>query len=403
MAFIEKSEAELASMNESEVAAYFHAYTEHKNVALKSAIEQGVSDKIEGLKSELNSLNDKRTSAITKALEAQGVAIERMSTQASAQSKGSLLAEKSEQLKGLKANGSGKVLVEKAMTIGASTNYTQGYVDPTVTTTPQRRPFIQGLLTSRTLAGTGNVIYFEQTNPTGGADVTGEGLLKNTSDWELLEVNKPARKVTAFTKASMELMDDIPFMESLINDDLAKQVALKVDQQILLGTGAGNQLTGIFTSASAFAAGSFAVNVVDANRYDVLAIAVSQVYANNFVPNYILLNPIDVAQMDVTKTAGGEYVLPAFVSRDGREVKSTPIILNNGIPAGEYMVMDSTAGEVYTRGSLNISVGFENDDFTKNMVTVLAEWRGLSVVKSNNVGAFVKGTFATDIAAILKP
>jgi hypothetical protein len=52
---------------------------------------------------------------------------------------------------------------------------------------------------------------------------------------------------------------------------------------------------------------------------------------------------------------------------------------------------------------LQVFIGYENDDFSRNRVTVIAEWRGLCVVKSNNEGAFVKGTFATDIAAILKP
>ena len=40
--------------------------------------------------------------------------------------------------------------------------------------------------------------------------------------------------------------------------------------------------------------------------------------------------------------------------------------------------------------------------FTKNLRTILAEWRGLSLVKNNDRTAFVKGTFATDIAAITK-
>jgi glycosyltransferase involved in cell wall biosynthesis len=64
---------------------------------------------------------------------------------------------------------------------------------------------------------------------------------------------------------------------------------------------------------------------------------------------------------------------------------------------------DSTAAEIYTRQGIQVSVGYENDDFSKNMVTVIAEWRGLCVVKANHAGGFVKGTFATDIAAILKP
>lgn len=402
--FIEKTEAEIAKMNEQELAQYFKDFTAYKNEALKSAIENGVSTKIEALKAELNAIADKRTEAITKALEAQGVAIEKLASKSVVSDTKSPLAEKAEALKSLKTTGTGKVLVQKAMTIAANAStYTQGYVDATVTRIAERKPFMQSILGSRTLAGTGNIIYFEQANRVGDADVTAEGALKSSNEYDLVEVRKSAKKVTAFTKVSNELIDDIPYMESLINEDLMKRIALKVDSQLLTGTGVGAQLTGVFTNATAFTPGTFALSVVNANRYDVLAIAVTQVFSQNFVPNYILLNPIDVAQMDVTKGSDGQYVLPAFVSRDGREVKSTPIILNNGIPVGQYMVMDSTAAEVYTRESINISIGYENDDFTKNMVTILGEWRGENVVKSNNYGAFVKGTFATDIAAILKP
>lgn len=401
--FVEKNEAELAAMTEQEVASYFKAFTEHKNQALKAAIKADVQSEISALKEELVKLNNERTEVVTKALEKQGVAIEKLSMKTDNTPK-STLAEKAEQLKNLKNTGTGKVMVEKAMTIATNApTYTQGYVDPTVTRIAERRPFIQSLLSNRTLAGTGNVIYFEQQNRVGDAGVTAEGALKSSNEYDLVEVRKSAKKVTAMTKASMELIDDIPYMESLINEDLMKRVALKVDEQVLIGSGVGANLTGIFTTATSFSAGTFALNVVNANRYDVLAIAITQVFSQNFVPNYVLLNPTDVAQMDVTKGSDGHYVLPSFVSADGREVKSTPIILNNGIPVGQYLVMDSTAAEVYTRQSINISVGYENDDFTKNMVTVLAEWRGLCVVKANNAGAFVKGTFATDIAAILKP
>lgn len=402
--FIEKTEAELASMNEQEVATYFKAFTEAKNEALKSAIQKGVKADIEALKAEINATQDKRTEAITKALTAQGVAIEKMAMKAEGTAKASFLAEQLPALKAMQTNGTGRVMVTKAMTIaGNAPTYTQGYVDPTVTRISERRPFIQGLLSARTLAGTGNVIYFEQADRVGDAGVTAEGAVKNSNEYDVVEVRQSAKKVTAYTKASMELIHDIPYMESLINEDLMKRVALKVDEQVLTGSGVGANLTGIFTSATSFAAGTFALSVPNANRYDVLAIALTQVYTNNFVPNYILLNPIDVAQMDVTKGSDGHYVLPSFVSNDGKEVKSTPIILNNGIPVGQYMVMDSTAAEVYTRDGVNISVGYENDDFTRNQVTVMAEWRGLCVVKSNNAGAFVKGVFATNIAAILLP
>lgn len=58
---------------------------------------------------------------------------------------------------------------------------------------------------------------------------------------------------------------------------------------------------------------------------------------------------------------------------------------------------------VYSKGGIEISVGFENDDFTKNLVTILAEWRGLTIVKNNDRSAFVKGDFTTDKAALETP
>jgi hypothetical protein len=52
---------------------------------------------------------------------------------------------------------------------------------------------------------------------------------------------------------------------------------------------------------------------------------------------------------------------------------------------------------------MNIEVGRDSDDFTKNLVTVLAEWRGLCLVKTNRRPAFVTGVFATDKAALETP
>jgi hypothetical protein len=52
---------------------------------------------------------------------------------------------------------------------------------------------------------------------------------------------------------------------------------------------------------------------------------------------------------------------------------------------------------------MNLSVGLDTDDFTKNMITILAEARLVSYVKNNQKPAFVYGDIATDVALILKP
>jgi hypothetical protein len=47
------------------------------------------------------------------------------------------------------------------------------------------------------------------------------------------------------------------------------------------------------------------------------------------------------------------------------------------------------------KDGVKFDIGYENDDFTKNFVTLLAEWRGAVVVKTNDRTAFIKGDFAS--------
>jgi HK97 family phage major capsid protein len=178
---------------------------------------------------------------------------------------------------------------------------------------------------------------------------------------------------------------------------------LKVDDQVLTGAGTGTNLTGIMTNATAFAAGAFALNVVLPNNGDVLRVAINQVMINLFDPNYIVLNPSDAAQMDLDKTTSGVYVLRPFTNVDGTVISGIPVITNTGVTAGSFLVGDFTKSGVRFKEGLTINVGYENDDFTKNFVTILAETRLVHRVKSNHYGAFVKGVFSTAITAITKP
>ena len=73
------------------------------------------------------------------------------------------------------------------------------------------------------------------------------------------------------------------------------------------------------------------------------------------------------------------------------------------IPVPSTVLITSSSGG-WTKNRFEASLGFSSvdKDFTQNMMTVLCEARAVHYVKSNYVGAFVKGTFATDKAAIAK-
>jgi HK97 family phage major capsid protein len=254
------------------------------------------------------------------------------------------------------------------------------------------------------LAGTASryVVWIEQANPDpGAAGMTAEGADKTQTDFDLVERSSEVKKVTAYIKVSKEMLADIAFMRGEINMELMELVQLKLDEQILLGDGTGNNLAGIDLNATPWAAGSFAGTIPSANNTDVLRVAIAQIAQANFSANYILLNPADAAALELTKDSSGAYTYPVnMVYGAPKTIYGIPVIENNLIPAGDFYVGDFTRSNLRIREDLNVQVGYVNDDFTKNLITILCEARAAHFVKVNHYGAFVKGDFATAKAAL---
>ena len=303
-----------------------------------------------------------------------------------------------------------KLDVKAAGTMTINGNYSGGTVglsemENGLTRIVRRRPFMRQLVNSR---GTTSkyVVYTEQKNADPGlAGMTAEGALKTQTDFDIVENSCEVKKITAFIKVSKEMIADLPFMQGEINGELMELIELKLDEQILSGDGLGDNLTGLLANAQPFTPGvTFTALVPSANQSDVLRIAIAQIAQNNFSATHILLNPIDAAAMDLTKDAGGAYSYMMPLTMDGvTRVKAVPVIENNGIAVGSYVVGDMSKDNLRIREEMNIQVGYVNDDFTKNLVTVLAEMRACNYVKSNHYGAFVAGDFEIDIAVIEKP
>jgi HK97 family phage major capsid protein len=170
----------------------------------------------------------------------------------------------------------------------------------------------------------------------------------------------------------------------------------------LVNGAGGNDLNGLLSVAPAFSAGSFANAVPAANISDLIRIAKAQIQAANFEPTHVVLNPEDVAKIELTKTSTGEYSYPAFWDANMR-VAGLVVVSSNNITAGTMVVGDFTKFNIKFREDMNMSVGYENDDFTRNMVTILCEARLVAYVKGNDVNAFVQSDITTDIAAITAP
>jgi len=215
------------------------------------------------------------------------------------------------------------------------------------------------------------------------------------------EVSEEVKKIAAYIKVSKEMLADLSFVRSEINTELMEAIEQNIDLSLVNGAG-GNDLNGLLSVAPAFAAGSFANAVPSANISDLIRIAKAQIEAANFVPTHIVLNPEDVAKIELTKDSTGAYTYPAFWDANMR-VAGLVVVSSNNIAAGTMIVGDFSKFNIKFREDMNMSVGYENDDFTRNMVTILCEARLVAYVKGNDVDAFVQSDITTDIAAITAP
>ena len=382
---------------------------------------KAISDNSEELKKTVKSL-EASNGSLVEAQKSQGAVIEGLTSKLNSANENKnvsfkaqvteLLNANKEKLVSMK-NGDSKTNIRMTMkavgnmTIAGSTTgqLPQAERESGITRIVRRNPFILELVNVGTISS--NLWeWVQQANPEGAPAMTAEGAAKAQVDFELVLASAAVRKVTAYIKVSKEMLDDIPLMESEINQELSERINLTIDAQLLSGDGTGQNLTGILANATAFAPGSFATGqvnqVITPINADVLRVAINQISVALFEANYIVMNPSDVAAMDLAKGSDGHYILPPFSTNANTVVKGIPVIANTGVTEGDYLVGDFSKAGVRFREGLSFDIGYENDDFTKNFVTILAEARLVQRVKSNHYGAFVKGDFAVDKAAIAK-
>ena len=137
------------------------------------------------------------------------------------------------------------------------------------------------------------------------------------------------------------------------------------------------------------------------NYYDALVAAYTQITSTSnmaYAPNGVRMNPVDYANMQLTKDVNGQYLRPFKVGDE--LVSGLRVIADPNQAVGSFIMGDWRYLNIRDYQPLTVSFGWENQDFTKNMVTMIGEKRLLAYIKSNYKTAFVSDTFDDVITAI---
>tara|TARA_R110000744_G_scaffold102377_2_gene196923 strand:+ start:10206 stop:11501 length:1296 start_codon:yes stop_codon:yes gene_type:complete len=271
---------------------------------------------------------------------------------------------------------------------------------------PQRAVKLLDLMNKRRTSSL-KVSWVYQTSEDGTAAQTTEGNAKNQIDFDLVVDSEDIVKTTAYIRATTEMIGDTDWMLGAITGNLSDRLFQAVELGAYSGAGTTNTLHGIRTTASAFAAGTFANAVDNANDVDVLEVAFNQIkIANKTIERgAIFMHPSDVTALKMVKvlasSTDNRYVtrlsqIGSTLMLDG----TYPIIESTLITQGEYLVGDMSKANLYEKDGIRVEVGLDGNDFTENFRTILIEWRGAVVVETNDRTSFVKGNFATNKASL---
>ena len=271
-------------------------------------------------------------------------------------------------------------------------------LDPELSRNPIREVFIEQIAdTSETTSD--NVSWVEVVTETGAPASTAELATMPEKDFTFQEYKKPVQKITVTNKHSVELLSDGPELVSAIKSMLADDVNIVTDTQLLSGNGTAPQLQGVLGVATDVNTLIGTQILVGATHFDVLRITRTKIATTGkgkFRANYVLLNPIDVEAMDLTKDTAGQYVLPPFYSADGTRVAGATVVENVGVTAGTFLMGDFRKLHVRRKGGVEVEItNSDGTDFVKDIITVKIRRRLVSYVRTNDNGAFMTGTFAT--------
>jgi len=243
-------------------------------------------------------------------------------------------------------------------------------------------------------------VWVNKTNPQGAAAWIGPGQLKPGVSFEMVTDISNAKKIADSAKATTELLEDIDGMVTMIEQELRYQVMIKVNATLLNNVGSATTPTGIRQLSTTYTLTT--IKTTTPNMADAIRAAIAQLRGGLLTGEItVFINPVDSANMDMQKaTSSGVYVLPPFMTADGKTIAGAKIVEEAGVPAGFFQAGFMRFYRVLIYKPFTISWGWENDDFTHNLVTVVGEMRLHQFFNQIHTGAFIYDSYARIIPLI---
>lgn len=249
---------------------------------------------------------------------------------------------------------------------------------------PRRRLVIADLLGQETTSRSA-VTYFVESETVNGAVATvAEGSEKPLISFgDPTPVTESVRKIAAVMKESDEMIDDLPWLASAIDNRGLYLVQLFEEDQLLNGNGSGTNLNGIL-NRTGILTGQTATG--EPNVADAIFRAMTDISTNSpFTADGIVINPADYQTLRLAKDSNNQYYGGGFFQGqygNGGVMEQPPVwglrtVVTPAIAAGTVLVgAFRQGGSVIRRNGLSVEIANQNeDDFVNNRIAIRIEER----------------------------
>jgi HK97 family phage major capsid protein len=274
---------------------------------------------------------------------------------------------------------------------------------------PLERPTVASLLSQGQLQAT-SLTYYTQTSAaasaSGGFASVAEAGAKPQLGFSFSPTTETLKKIAGWYAISDEAITDTPYLRSVIDNQLLVRLALAEEQQLLVASGAGNDLNGLMarTTQSIAATGvTTASGGFGLNNLVALLNAQTTIQVATFLqPDGMVINPIDYQKIRLATDANAQlYGGGPFTGAYGNgglamnpDVWGYKTVVTTAMPQGTALVGNFKVGaQMFRKGGIRVdSTNTDGTDFQNNIIKVRAEERLLLAVYQPN--AFCKVVLA---------
>lgn len=190
-----------------------------------------------------------------------------------------------------------------------------------------------------------------------------------------VKVTATVKTIAEWVPATKRGLADAAQLRGLIDDELRADLAEEEEDQILNGSGSGENLTGILNT-SGIQAQAWSTDMLETIRKAKTKVRST---VGGGIATGIVLNPADTERLDLMKPASGDgqfYGPGPFAALDVRTVWGLPIVESEAIASGVGLVGDFRKAVLWDREQATITATDSHADFfIRNLVAILGEER----------------------------